>query len=106
MLLLNIRTDSRYKQTSVIICNPVTNGTVSKKHPLKIKSLLFFLLFISCKILFCQWQQLPNFPAAGRDDGSVFIIGTTAYCGTGNAAGIGASTDFYKFNLLTDTWAG
>jgi N-acetylneuraminic acid mutarotase len=61
-----------------------------------------FLLFVNMRSQ--NWQQLPNFPAAGRDDGSVFIIGNNVYCGLGNASGVGPSTDFHKFNPLNDTW--
>jgi len=65
---------------------------------------LFFFLF-SVLFSFSQnWQQIANFPAAGRDDGSVFTIGNSVYCGLGNAFGVGPSTDFYKFDPLTDNW--
>ncbi len=69
------------------------------------KAVLSFTFFLFILFSFAQnWQQLPNFPAAGRDDGSTFVIGNTVYCGLGNAFGIGPSSDFYKFNPLNDTW--
>ena len=69
------------------------------------KAFAFFTFYFFVFFSFSQnWQQLPGFPAAGRDDGSTFIIGNNVYCGLGNAFGIGPSTDFYKFNPLTDTW--
>jgi N-acetylneuraminic acid mutarotase len=69
------------------------------------KNFLSFVLFLFVFFSFSQnWQQLPGFPAAGRDDGSVFIIGNNVYCGLGNAFGIGPSTDFYRFNPVNDTW--
>lgn len=52
-----------------------------------------------------NWQQLPNFPSGGRDDGSVFVIGNNVYCGLGAAVSTGISSDFYRFNPLNDTWA-
>lgn len=67
--------------------------------------LLFLFLFLAQHLFSQGWQQLANFPAAGRDDGSVFFIGNSVYCGLGNAFGVGPSTDFHRFDPLTDTWS-
>src|SRR5277367_6740857 len=65
---------------------------------------IILLISLLAHTLFSQnWQQLPDLPAMGRDDGSVFIIGNNVYCGLGNN-GYGPATDFYRFNPLMDTW--
>ena len=52
-----------------------------------------------------SWQQQPAFAGAGRDDGSAFVIGDRVYCGLGNAAGVGATNDFYCFDAAAGVWS-
>ena len=55
---------------------------VNKKH------YIIFLFTIAQNFSFCQtWQQIGDFPSTERDDGTCFIIGNTAYCGTGLKTG-------------------
>jgi hypothetical protein len=51
------------------------------------------------------WIQLPDFPAAGRDDGVCFVIGSKAWCGTGLQVGWIPGGDFYCLDLATETWS-
>lgn len=51
------------------------------------------------------WNQLSDFPGTQRDDGTSFVIGNTAYCGTGNLPwGVG-TIDFYAFDMNTELWS-
>ena len=70
-----------------------------KKH-----SILF--LFVFCThFSFCQaWQQISDFPSDERDDGTCFVIGNKAYCGTGLKVGSLESNDMYSFDMNTETW--
>ncbi len=66
---------------------------------------LISILLISCTFAKAQtWQQLGDFPGIDRDDGASFVIGNKAYCGTGLAAGMGTSIDFYSLDLSSNTW--
>ncbi len=69
------------------------------------KKVLLFCFSIPLILCGQSWQQLADFPAAGRDDGSTFTIGNSVYCGLGNAFGVGPSTDFRRFDATTDTWS-
>lgn len=51
-----------------------------------------------------QWTQLSDFPSDGRDDGTAFVIGNKAWCGTGVTASFELRRDFYTFNLQTQVW--
>jgi N-acetylneuraminic acid mutarotase len=68
---------------------------------------IFTLLFIFIQFLGNSqtWTQLSDFPGGARDDGSSFIVGTTAFCGMGLKAGTGVTKDFYSFDLATETWS-
>ena len=71
---------------------------------------LLFLILIATSLFRNEcssqvWQPLNNYPATGRDDGSVFVIGNYAYCGLGNAAGFGPSSDFYRFDIASQLWS-
>ena len=71
----------------------------------KKNSLLFVILFFQ-KIIFAQsWVQITDFPSTERDDGTSFVIGYTAYCGTGLKPFFIASNDMYSFDMNTETWA-
>jgi len=50
------------------------------------------------------WQQLEDFPGNPRDDGIAFVIGDSAYCGTGLTPWWSAERDFYGLNLSNETW--
>ena len=51
-----------------------------------------------------QWTQLGDFPADGRDDGTSFVIGNKAWCGTGLTGLFEIRRDFYAFNFDTQAW--
>ncbi|MBN8695627.1 MAG: T9SS type A sorting domain-containing protein [Bacteroidetes bacterium] len=70
------------------------------------KIVLFFLVLLSSEIIFSQsWVQITDFPSTERDDGTSFVIGDTAYCGTGLKPFFVASNDMYSFDMNTETWA-
>jgi N-acetylneuraminic acid mutarotase len=74
--------------------------------PMRLKkySLLLFV-FIFQKLSFSQaWTQITDFPSAERDDGCTFVIGTTAFCGTGLKTGYILANDMYAFDMNTETW--
>lgn len=69
------------------------------------KSLLFaFVLLVALPCSAQNWQQLSDFPGVARDDGAAFIIGGTAYFGTGLTPWWAPTNDFYGFDLSTETW--
>ena len=51
-----------------------------------------------------NWQQLTDFPGTQRDDGSGFVIGDSAYFGTGMTPWWSVERDFYGLNLIDDSW--
>jgi N-acetylneuraminic acid mutarotase len=51
------------------------------------------------------WLQLSDFPGTERDDGISFVIGNTAYCGTGFKTGFVTSGDMYALDLTNDSWS-
>ncbi len=63
-----------------------------------------FLLLIALPCSAQNWQQLSDFPGVARDDGAAFIIGDTAYFGTGLTPWWAPTSDFYGFDLSTETW--
>jgi len=50
------------------------------------------------------WQQLADFPSTERDDGVSFTLNNFVYCGTGLQQNWSTSSDFYRFDMNTDTW--
>ena len=69
----------------------------------KFITLLFFITLQ--KIVLSQfWQQITDFPGPSRDDGTSFVIGNNAYCGTGLQDWFVASNDFYLFDMSNETW--
>ena len=71
---------------------------------MKFICLLFF--FILIRISFAQtWQQISNFPSSERDDGTNFTIGNIAYCGTGYTPWWSTCSDFYSFDMNSETWS-
>ncbi len=70
------------------------------------KKRILFLLLISSGILSAQtWTQLPNFSSNERDDATAFVIGNTAYCGSGLSPWFSAFGDFRALNMNNDTWS-
>ncbi len=51
-----------------------------------------------------NWQQLNDFPGAPRDDGTGFIIGDSAFFGSGLTPWWSNQTDFYGLNLVSEQW--
>jgi N-acetylneuraminic acid mutarotase len=70
------------------------------------KHYLFFLLLFFQKIILAQsWVQISDFPSTERDDGTSFVIGDKAYCGTGLKPFFITSNDMYSFDMITEAWA-
>ncbi len=65
-------------------------------------AILFSVLSMELKSQ--TWQQIADFPATERDDGTTFTINNYVYCGTGLKTGFSICNDFYRFNTLTETW--
>lgn len=69
----------------------------------------FYLPLLSVFLCYTQsfsqfgWEKLEDFPGPGRDDASLFSIGDSVYFGTGYAAGVGPSQDFYSY--IGNTWS-
>lgn len=62
------------------------------------------LLFLAEIVLSQNWVQLADFPSTERDDGTFFVIGNNAYCGTGLKTGWVPSADMHAFNFQTESW--
>jgi hypothetical protein len=63
------------------------------------KRILLVLFFLIADHSFSQtWNQINDFPAYERDDGTVFTIGNYSYCGTGMTPWWSILGDFYKFS--------
>ncbi len=70
------------------------------------KFLFFFLSILFFNAFVAQtWQQISDFPADERDDGTTFTIGNSAYCGTGYTPWWSTCSDFYSFNMNSETWS-
>lgn len=50
------------------------------------------------------WLQKCDYPSHGVDDGTSFVIGDKAYCGTGIVDWFVSQGDFYAFDLITEQW--
>lgn len=69
------------------------------------KNLLIILFILQGFAVHAQnWQQLSDFPGDAIDDGTGFIIGDSAYFGTGVNTGFIAQGTFYGMDLTTETW--
>lgn len=83
--------------------------SINSRHfylpPFKFKSLfsLFFILYFF-NAHSQSWIQVDDFPATERDDGTSFVIGNKAYCGTGYKTGWVETRDFHSMNMSTDQW--
>ena len=64
--------------------------------------LYFSLLFFSLSAQ--NWQQLNDYPSSGVDDGTAFVIGDKAYCGSGIVDWFASQRNFYAFDLNTESW--
>ena len=64
----------------------------------------FFSLFIPNTVFSQSLTKITDFPSLERDDGTYFIIGNTAFCGTGFQAGFVLSKDMYTFDMASETW--
>jgi N-acetylneuraminic acid mutarotase len=51
-----------------------------------------------------NWLQLSDFPGTARDDGVAFVIGDSAYFGTGLTPWWSEEGDFYGLDLTSGTW--
>jgi N-acetylneuraminic acid mutarotase len=69
------------------------------------KSCLPFFLFVTNLVFGQSWEQLPDIPAPGRDDGASFCIDGIAYVVTGNQNGFAQSNRLWALNLATNTWS-
>ncbi len=69
------------------------------------KSLLLFLFIFIFNYSHAQtWQSISDFPSSERDDGTSFVIGNLAYCGTGLTPWFSTQGDFYSLDMNTDVW--
>ncbi|HEX8516424.1 MAG TPA: kelch repeat-containing protein [Bacteroidia bacterium] len=69
------------------------------------KSTILMLISLLCGPAFSQsWQQAADFPSTERDDGASFVIGNTAYCGTGLMPWFVAGKDFYSLDMSAGSW--
>ena len=51
------------------------------------------------------WTPSTDFPGSARDDATHFVIGDTAFCGSGLQTGWTATADFYAFEMSTESWS-
>lgn len=66
---------------------------------------ILMLLLMHCSVVKAQvWSEIEPFPGTSRDDGVAFLIGNTAYFGTGLEVGWNATGDFHAFNIQSETW--
>lgn len=69
------------------------------------KLFVYFVLLAASFEMYAQnWQQIADFPGTERDDGAAFVIGDTAYFGTGLTPWWSNEVDFYGLDLLTENW--
>ncbi|MBA3706407.1 MAG: T9SS type A sorting domain-containing protein [Bacteroidetes bacterium] len=68
------------------------------------KHFIYFLFFLPTLLFSQSWVQISDFPATERDDGTAFVIGNKAYCGSGQIPGWIPTGDFYSLDINTDTW--
>lgn len=67
--------------------------------------LLFISLFFTVSFTHAQqWEQLADFPGTARDDGTGFVIGDSAYFGTGLTPWWSTERSFYGLDLINETW--
>lgn len=52
-----------------------------------------------------NWVQLSDYPSNGVDDGTSFVIGDKAYCGSGIVSWFAIQRDFYAFDLNNESWS-
>ncbi|MDX2361308.1 MAG: kelch repeat-containing protein [Crocinitomicaceae bacterium] len=52
-----------------------------------------------------QWSQMNDFPSNKRDDAASFTIGNIAYVGTGMDEGFIMHSDFYAYDMGTESWS-
>jgi N-acetylneuraminic acid mutarotase len=69
------------------------------------KTLFISVLFLSFVSHAQTWQQITDFPSNERDDATGFVIGNTAYIGTGFLPWFAPSNDFYAFDFNTEVWS-
>lgn len=70
-----------------------------------IKGLIFLCCVILYHVPFAQsWHRVMDFPGAARDDGTSFVLGNSAYCGTGVLNGSVTTHDFYRYGFDSDQW--
>lgn len=66
--------------------------------------LSIILLLQPIQISAQKWVQLPNFIGTAVDDGTGFVVGKTAYFGTGLNSWWSSEKSFYALNLENETW--
>ncbi len=72
--------------------------------PIRYVLLLLLFVFASTFVNAQVWQRLADFPSTERDDGVSFSINNFVYCGTGLQQNWSTSSDFYRFDMNTDSW--
>lgn len=68
---------------------------------------IFFSVFILRVWCFYaqNWQVLPSFPGVERDDATGFVVGNELLVGSGLSPWWAPLSDFYAFNLTSNTWS-
>lgn len=66
-------------------------------------AILFLFLSMNCAAQ--NWSRLSDFPGSGRDDAVAFVIGSSAYVGTGRDVNFACTQDFWRYNFSTSSWS-
>lgn len=69
------------------------------------KSVLIPFLFIGFSATAQSWLLMPDFAGTTRDDAAAFVVGQNAWCGTGLQTGWTNTRDFFRFDMITETWS-
>lgn len=68
------------------------------------KVLVTFLILLS-GLANGQWTRVSDYPGTERDDACGFEFQNSYWIGTGQASGWVPQNNFYKFDLITETWS-
>jgi len=79
--------------------------TLTNHQPQPMKYLSILLLLFPILTTAQTWIELDDFPATERDDGTVFSIGNTVYCGNGRVPWWDMLADFYAFDVNSESWS-
>lgn len=78
---------------------------IKRRYALGMKYIVhLIILFVAIETRAQNWQQITDFPGTERDDGTAFLLGDTAYFGTGLTPWWSNEADFYGLDLTTEQW--